>query len=76
MIVQDERRFAEEGVTVWLAGLNPDVRNYIRASGLADRLGSERMFPNARAGIRRYLGASETAAQQVSEAQKGSEKLG
>jgi anti-anti-sigma factor len=76
MIVQDERRFAEEGVTVWLAGLNPDVRNYIRASGLADRLGSERMFPNARAGIRRYLGASETAAQQVSEAQEGSEKLG
>ena len=50
MMIEGERRFADEGVTVWLAGLNPDVLDYIRRSGLADRLGKERMFPNARAG--------------------------
>ena len=58
MMIEGERRFADEGVTVWLAGLNPDVLDYIRRSGLADRLGKERMFPNARAGVRRFLDPS------------------
>ncbi len=55
VMVEGERRFAEAGVTVWLAGLNPDVLNYIRSSGLADHLGTDRMFTNARIGISRYL---------------------
>ncbi len=55
MMIEGERRFADEGVTIWLAGLNPDVLDCIRRSGLADYLGKERMFPNARAGLRRYL---------------------
>ncbi len=58
MMIEGERRFADEGVTVWLAGLNPDVLDYIRRAGLADRLGKERMFPNARAGVRRFLDPS------------------
>lgn len=55
VMMEGERRFAEAGVTVWLAGLNPDVLNYIRSSGLADHLGTDRMFTNARIGISRYL---------------------
>ncbi len=55
VMMEGERRFTEAGVTVWLAGLNPDVLNYIRSSGLADHLGTDRMFTNARIGISRYL---------------------
>ncbi|MGI0522832.1 SulP family inorganic anion transporter [Rhizobium giardinii] len=55
VMVEGERRFAEAGVTVWLAGLNPDVLDYVRSSGLADHLGTDRMFTNARIGISRYL---------------------
>ena len=55
MMIDGERRFAEEGVAIWLAGLNPDVLDYIRRSGFADRVGEDRMFPTAEAGLRRYL---------------------
>jgi MFS superfamily sulfate permease-like transporter len=58
MMVEGERRFADEGVTVWLAGLNPDVLDYIRRSVLADRLGEGRIFANARVGLRQYLDPS------------------
>ena len=47
----------KRAVTVWLAGLNPDVLAYIRSSGFADRLGRERLFTNARAAISHYLDA-------------------
>ncbi len=54
MLVQGERRMTEEGITVWLAALNPNVLQCIRSSALADRLGQERLLFNARAVIRKY----------------------
>ena len=54
MLVEGERRMTEEGIAVWLAALNPSVRETIRSSALAERLGQERLLPNARAVIRRY----------------------
>jgi len=54
MLMESERTLAEQGVLLWLAGLNPDVLDYIRASGFAERLQGERMFSNARAGIAHY----------------------
>jgi high affinity sulfate transporter 1 len=54
MLIESERRATEEGVTVWLAGLSPTVLECVTAAGLADRLGSERLLPNARAVIRHY----------------------
>ncbi|KQV83351.1 SulP family inorganic anion transporter [Rhizobium sp. Root1220] len=51
MLMESEKGLAEQGVTLWLAGLNPDVLDYVRASGFAERLGEGRMFANARAGI-------------------------
>jgi high affinity sulfate transporter 1 len=58
MMIEGERRLTEQGVTVWLAGLNPGVLDYVRTSGLADHLGRDRMFADARAGIGKYLEAS------------------
>jgi anti-anti-sigma factor len=54
MLAEDERRIAAQGATVWLAGLNPDVLEYVRASGLADELGPERLFFNVRTAISHY----------------------
>ena len=54
MLIESERRATEEGATVWLAGLNPGVMECVKTSGLADRLGRERLFFNARAVIRHY----------------------
>jgi SulP family sulfate permease len=54
MLIEGERRMTEEGITVWLAALNPSVLECIRSSALADRLGQERLLFNARAAIRKY----------------------
>ena len=62
MMIDDERRFADEGVVIWLAGLNPDVLYYIRRSGFANQVGEDRMFPTAEAGLLRYLNSSARAA--------------
>ena len=58
MMIDGERRFAEEGVAIWLAGLNPDVLDYVRRSGFADHVGKDRMFPTAEAGLLRFLTSS------------------
>jgi high affinity sulfate transporter 1 len=66
MLEEGERRLTDEGITFWLAAANPEVLACIRASGLADRLGRERLFFNARAVIKRYLASdvsNETHAQ-------------
>lgn len=52
--LRHEVRAGERGASLWLAGLNPDVLKVVRRSGLADRLGKDRMFYNARAAIQRY----------------------
>ena len=54
MLVDGERRMTENGIAVWLAAANPTVLEVIRSSGLADRLGRERLLCNARAVIRKY----------------------
>ena len=52
--LRHEVRAGERGASLWLAGLNPEVLKVVRRSGLADRLGKDRMFYNARAAIQRY----------------------
>ena len=54
MMMEGERRITEQGVTAWLAGLNPTVLELVRASGFAGRLGPERTFVNIRAAIQHY----------------------
>jgi len=54
MLVEGERRAPDRGFEMWLVGLNPGVLEVVRRSGLADRLGRERMLFNARAAIARF----------------------
>jgi high affinity sulfate transporter 1 len=54
MLIEGERRATESGAIFWLTDLSPDVMESIKASGLADHLGRERLFFNARAVIRHY----------------------
>ena len=54
MLIEGEKRGPEHGAILWLVGLNPSVLEIVRHSGLADRLGRERMLFNARAAIERY----------------------
>jgi high affinity sulfate transporter 1 len=51
---EGEQRVTASGVVVWLVGLNPGVLEMVRHSGLADRLGRDRMLFNAREAIERY----------------------
>ena len=51
MLIEGEHRMTAEGRTAWLAGLNPSVKKCVESSGLAERLGKERLFFNARAVI-------------------------
>ena len=53
-LVEGEQVVASNGITLWLAGLNPDVLEVVRRSGLAERLGRERMLFNAYIAIERY----------------------
>ena len=54
MLMEGEGRFAERGVTLWLAALNPGVLEVVRKAGLAERLGRDRLLFNARAAIKRF----------------------
>ena len=67
VLIEREKRTSEQGVVVWLVGLNPKVLEIIRRSELHERLGRERLLFNARAAIQRYqemqrAGAIATAA--------------
>ncbi len=60
-LIEGEKRLAERGVTVWLAGLNPGVLETVRHAGLADTLGRERLLFNARMAIERFAALRSTA---------------
>jgi len=61
MMVEGEQRFAGRGVTLWLAGLNPGVLEIVRHSGLAERLGPQRMFFNAHAALEQFRAMQATS---------------
>lgn len=54
MLQVAEQRAAEQGVSLWLAGLNPEVLKMVRNSGLADQLGREHLLFNARQAIAQF----------------------
>ena len=60
-LMEGEARATERGAVLWLVGLNPAVLAVVRNSGLAARLGRERMLFNARAAIERYQALQATA---------------
>ncbi|NJD25349.1 MAG: SulP family inorganic anion transporter [Betaproteobacteria bacterium] len=54
MLIDGDRKLAEHGITLWLAGLNPAVLDVVRQSGFAEQLGRERLLFNDRVAIERY----------------------
>jgi len=60
-MMDGETRATGRGAIVWLAGLNPGVLEVVRNSGLAERLGSERLLFNARAVIERFQALQQAA---------------
>lgn len=62
MLAEGDKRVAEHGITLWLAGLNPEALAMVQHSGLADRLGRERMIFNAQTAIERYIAQNKKPA--------------
>jgi len=60
MLMEGEKRRSEEGITVWLVGLNPGVLEVVKNAGMYEQLGRERMLFNARAAIERYQAPEAT----------------
>jgi MFS superfamily sulfate permease-like transporter len=56
MIIEADEKLQAEGVTLWLAGLNPQALDIVRRSPLGERLGRERMFMNLDAAVRAFEG--------------------
>jgi anti-anti-sigma regulatory factor len=60
-LMEGEQRARDQGVEVWLAGLNPSVQQVVSHAGLAARLGPERLAFNAREALARYLSRTPAA---------------
>jgi high affinity sulfate transporter 1 len=67
MLMEGEKRGAEDGITLWLTGLNPGVLEVVRNAGFAERLGHERMPFSARAAIERYQALKASGMEEPAE---------
>jgi MFS superfamily sulfate permease-like transporter len=56
MFIEADEKLQAEGITLWLAGLNPQALDMVRRSPLGERLGRERMFMNLDAAVRAFEG--------------------
>jgi len=54
-LIEAHRRFAEDGISVWLVGLTPAVLHVIERSALGKRLGRDQMHFNLEIALRNYL---------------------
>jgi high affinity sulfate transporter 1 len=53
-LMDGEEKMHDLGITLWLVGLNPDVLDVVQRSGLAERLGRERMFFTLEQAVAKY----------------------
>ena len=54
MLTEGEKRSREQGVELWLVGLNPEVLEMVQRSPLGQTLGRDRMFFNLEMAVERY----------------------
>lgn len=54
MLAEAEERLERDGITLWLAALNPNVFATVSRSKFGEKLGRERMFFNLQAAVERY----------------------
>jgi MFS superfamily sulfate permease-like transporter len=54
MLVESDEKLRHEGIELWLAALNPEALELVRATPLAERLGRERMFFTVEDAVKAY----------------------
>ena len=54
MLIEAEEKLRGQGVTLWLASLNPEVLKVVQQSPLGDTLGRSRMFFNLQSAVTHY----------------------
>jgi hypothetical protein len=54
MLIEAEEKLRRQGVTLWLASLNPEVLKVVMQSPLGETLGRERMFFNLQSAVQHY----------------------
>jgi sulfate permease, SulP family len=54
MLIEAEEKLRRQGVTLWIAALNPEVLKVVQQSALGQTLGRERMFFDVQGAVRRY----------------------
>ncbi len=54
MLGEAEERLRRDGITLWLAALNPDVLTVVKRSRIGETLGRERMFFNLEMAVEKY----------------------
>ena len=60
MLTEAEKKQREQGVILWLVGLNPSVFAMVQRSPLGEALGRERMFHNLEQAIARHEASART----------------
>jgi len=63
MLIEAEQRLRRQGVTMWMAALNPEVLTVVQQSTLGRTLGRARMFFNVQSAVQHYerIAATEPA---------------
>ena len=64
MLAEAEEKLQRDGITLWLAALNPDVLMVVQRARIGEALGRERMFFNRQTAVERY---EQIAPSQVSD---------
>jgi MFS superfamily sulfate permease-like transporter len=64
MLIEAERRHREQGVWLWLVGLNPEVLSIIQRSPLGETLGRQRMHFTLEVAIEKYMSSLATGGPQ------------
>jgi anti-anti-sigma regulatory factor len=59
MLIEAEGRLQQSGISLWLAGLNPEPLQLIQKSELGKTLGRSRMFFNLDQAVRSFLRQAE-----------------
>ena len=54
MLIEAEEKLRGQGITLWLASLNPEVLKVVQQSALGDTLGRSRMFFNLQSAVTHY----------------------
>jgi len=54
MLTEEEERLRDNGVTLWLSSLNPEVLKVVQQSPLGETLGRPRMFFNLQSAVTHY----------------------